>query len=60
MGKEGLCLPKLISDSTNWIAYCDHMEWSLKIRGLGDHLTHKATIILYFDAGQIGGFSLAQ
>ena len=36
------------------------MEWSLKMRGLGDHLTHKATMILYFDAGQIGRFSLAQ
>ena len=60
MGKEQLHLPKLISNGTNWIAYRDRMEWSLKMRGLGDHLTHKATTISYFDAGQIGRFSPAQ
>ena len=60
MGKEWLCLPKLISNGTNWIAYHDCMEWSLKMRGLGDHLTHKATTILYFNTSQIGRFSPAQ
>ena len=43
MGEEQLHLPKLISNSTNWIAYRDHMEWSLKMRGLGKHLTHNVT-----------------
>ncbi|KAI0000157.1 hypothetical protein BJV74DRAFT_718038, partial [Russula compacta] len=60
MGEEWLHLPKLAGDGTNWIVYCDCIEWSMKIRGLGDHLTHKATTRSYPDAGDIGGLSATQ
>src|SRR5258707_871166 len=58
MGKERLHLPKLVVDRSNWIAYRDRIQWSMKMRGLGDHLTHKAVIRSYLDAGDISRVSL--
>jgi hypothetical protein len=36
------------------------MQWTMKMRGLGDHLTNTATTKSYIDAGDIGGLSPAQ
>src|SRR5260370_14531279 len=60
MGEDRLHLPKLVADSANWITYCDRIQWSMKMRGLGDHLTSKAVTKLYTNAGDIGGVSPAQ
>ncbi|KAH9994357.1 hypothetical protein BJV74DRAFT_770395, partial [Russula compacta] len=57
MGKEWLHLPKLASDGSNWITYHNRIEWSIKMRGLGDHLMHKAITKSYLNASDIGGFT---
>jgi hypothetical protein len=60
MGKERLHLPKLVVDGCNRIAYRDRIQWSMRMRGLGDHLTHKAVTRSYLDAGDIGRVSPTQ
>ena len=60
MGEEKLHLPKLAEDGSNWITYRDRMKWSMKMRGLSDHLTNTATTKSYIDEGDVGGLSPSQ
>src|SRR5258708_15941173 len=60
MGEDRLHLPKLAAKGVNWIMYHDRIQWSLKMRGLGDHLTSKAVTKSYTNAGDIGRVSPAQ
>jgi hypothetical protein len=60
MSEEKLHLPKLAEDGSNWITYRNRMQWSMKMRGLGDHLTNTTTTKSYIDAGDVGGLSPSQ
>ena len=60
MSKEKLHLPKLVEDDSNWIMYHDRMQWTMKMRGLGDHLTDTAVTKSYTDAGDVGGLTPTQ
>jgi hypothetical protein len=51
MSEEKLHLPKLAEDGSNWITYRNHMQWTMKMRGLSDHLTNTATTKMYTDVG---------
>jgi hypothetical protein len=60
MGDEKLHLPKLASDGANWITYRDRIQWSFKMRGLGNHLISDSIPTEDLDAGNIGGLTPAQ
>jgi hypothetical protein len=60
MNKEKLHLPKLAEDGSNWITYRNRMQWTMKMRGLGDHLTNTAITKSYEDAGDVSGPSPPQ
>jgi hypothetical protein len=60
VSEEKLHLPKLAEDGSNWITYRDRIQWSMKLRGLGDHLTNTSTTKSYIEAGGVGGLSLSQ
>jgi transposase InsO family protein len=57
MNEEKLHLPKLAEDGSNWITYRNRMQWTMKMRGLGDHLTNTAKTKSYDEAGEVGGLS---
>ena len=40
--------------------YCDHIKWTITIRGLSDHLTDNTVTQTYKDAGDIGALKLEQ
>ena len=54
MNKEKLHLPKLAEDGFNWITYQNHMHWTMKMRGLGDHLMNTSITKPYKDTGNVG------
>jgi len=60
MGEEKLHLPKLASDGSNWITYRDHIQWSFKMRGLGNHLISNSILDEDLEAGDIGGYTPTQ
>ena len=60
MGEEKLHLPKLASDSSNWITYCNHIQWSFKMRGLGNHLISDSILDEDLEEGDISGYTPAQ
>jgi gag-polypeptide of LTR copia-type len=60
MSEEKLHLPKLADDGSNWITYRDRMQWVMKMRGLGDHLTSDSVTQAYHDAGEVAGLKPAQ
>ena len=44
---------KLQPDGSNWVTYRDRMIWSLRSRGLLEHLTNTAVTTTYLDIGDI-------
>ena len=60
MSEEKLHLPKLAEDGSNWITYHNHMQWTMKLRGLGDHLMNTTTTKSYNDTGDVGRLTPAQ
>src|SRR5713226_4275496 len=60
MGEEKLHLPKLALDGSNWITYCDRIQWSFKMRGLGNHLISNSIPDEDLEAGDIGGYTPTQ
>ncbi len=60
MGEEKLHLPKLASDGSNWITYRNCIQWSFKMRGLGNHLISNSILDEDLEAGDIGGYTPAQ
>jgi LTR polyprotein gag-polypeptide-like protein/Pol polyprotein len=52
-----LHLPMLATDGSNWITYCDHISWLLKIRGLSDHLTSIAATAPYKSTSTVNGLT---
>src|SRR5713226_5548233 len=60
MGEEKLHLPKLASDGSNWITYRDHIQWSFKMRGLGNHLISNSILDEDLEAGDISGYTHTQ
>src|SRR5260370_25358963 len=60
MGEEKSHLPKLASDSSNWITYRDRIQWSFKMRGLGSHLISDSIPDEDLKEGDISGFTPAQ
>jgi len=54
MGDESkIVVKKLLSDSSNWVTYRDHMTWSLWSQGLLDHLNHTTITARYVAIGDI-------
>src|SRR5260370_17730113 len=45
--------PMLATDGSNWITYCDHISWLMKMRGLGNHLMSTTVMKSYKDAGDV-------
>src|SRR5258707_9547205 len=60
MGEEKLHLPKLASDGSNWITYRNHIQWSFKMRGLGNYLISDSIPDEDLKEGDISGFTPAQ
>jgi hypothetical protein len=60
MNEEKLHLPKLAEDGSNWITYRNRMQWTMKMRGLGDHLTNTVTMKSYEDPGDVSRLSPPQ
>ena len=48
-----LHVEKLVADGTNWVSYRDRMIWSLRSRGLMDHLTNDTITNAYITLGDI-------
>ena len=57
MNEEKLHLPKLVEDGSNWIMYQNCMQWTMKMRGLGDHLMDTAITKPYKDVSDISGLT---
>jgi gag-polypeptide of LTR copia-type len=55
MSEEKVYLPKLAEDGSNWVTYRNRMQWTMKMRGLADHLMNASTSKAYTDAGDVGG-----
>ena len=60
MSEEKVYLSKLAEDGSNWVTYHNHMQWTMKMRGLCDHLMNATTSKSYTDAGDVGGLNPAQ
>ena len=60
MSEDKLYLPKLAEDGSNWITYHDRMEWAMKMRGLGDHLTNASVSSKYTNDGVIATLTPSQ
>lgn len=60
MSEEKLHLPKLLEDGFNWIIYHDRMQWTMKMKGLGNHLMNIAVMKLYHNTGNVSGLIPAQ
>jgi len=58
--KYKLQLPELDVDGSNWITYCNRMQWIIKMRGLSDHLTNATVSLAYNTTGDIGGLKPKQ
>jgi LTR polyprotein gag-polypeptide-like protein len=60
MGKDRLYLPKLMANSVNWITYHNRIQWSIKMRDLGNHLIYKTVMTVYQNTSNISGVFPAQ
>jgi len=58
MGDESkIVVKKLLSDGSNWVTYHDRMTWSLRSRGLLDHLNHTTITARYVAIGNINNIT---
>jgi hypothetical protein len=48
-----LHVEKLVADGSNWVTYRDRMMWSLRSRGLSEHLTSTTVTAAYIALGDI-------
>ena len=55
-----LHIEKLIANSSNWMTYCNHIIWSLRLCVLKEHLTSSIVTQIYIDMGNINNRLPAQ
>jgi len=53
-------VPKLDNNGTNWVTYCDRMQWAFNLRRWLEHLTNATVTPTYITAGDINGQSPQQ
>ena len=59
LSSSEIIIPKLEANGYNWVTYQDHMELTLDLLGLKDHLTNAEMPKSYAIAGGIDGLTPA-